>query len=156
MFTQEMMGKRMRRLGRQRGYAVGRTFHVPELMSVHGRATKCILQSSSLISSVVVAFRLVRDTFKVSMQPRVLGRKVESRASVQPAAHQASAQGETHNRHCIALISPLFLSPLSSLVLGSGLLPQGHRDTSRFCSGLEQPWLCIQRSRGDLAGHTPL
>lgn len=47
MFTQEMMGKRMRRLGRQRGYAVGRTFRVPELASVHGRVIKCMLQQIS-------------------------------------------------------------------------------------------------------------
>lgn len=37
-----------------------------------------------------------------------------------------------------------------------GLLPQGHRDKTGLCCGMEQPRMCLQCSGWNLAGNPPL
>ena len=44
---------------------------------------------------------------------------------------------------------------LSVCLSDLGLLHEGHRDTAKLCSGLEQFGLCLQHTGRDMAGHPP-
>lgn len=38
----------------------------------------------------------------------------------------------------------------------SGVLHESNWDTAKLCRGVEQPWVCVQRSGRNMAGYTPL